>query len=130
MKISWELYQSRILHSIWSYYNQYLPGLRQKLADLRAPVEEKLKNETKLAKWDTQSYYALAEATERNQLKLMKILSLFDESLDLNVGIIIQQESCSGLRSSIEAHDEFCATFPSFNSMFTKQGIMKKNEIK
>ena len=130
MKNSWELHQCRILNSIWSYYNQYLPGLRQKLADLRAPVEEKLKNETKLAKWDTQSYYALAETTERNQRKLMKILSLFDESLNLNVGVIIQQESCSGLRSSIEAHDEFCATFPSFTSMFPKQGIMQKCQLK
>ena len=130
MKTSWELHQCRILNSIWSYYNQYLPGLRQKLADLRAPVEEKLKNETKLAKWDTQSYYALAETTERNQRKLMKILSLFDESLNLNVGVIIQQESCSGLRSSIEAHDEFCATFPSFTSMFPMQGIMQKCQVK
>ena len=129
-KTSWISHQSRILYSIWSYYNQYLPGLLQKLADLRAPIEEKLKNETKLAKWDTQSYYALAESTERNQRKLMKILSQFDELLYLNVGIIIQQEGCAGLRSSIEAYDEFCATFPSFTSMFPMQGIRKEYQLK
>jgi len=130
VKSSWKLQQSRTLHSIWMYYNQYLPGLAKKLADLRGPIEEKLKNETKLAKWDNQSYYALAESTERNQRKLMKILSEFDESLNLNVGIIIQEESCSGLRSNVEAHDEFCATFPSFSSMFPMQGISKEHASK
>jgi len=124
---SWKLQQSRILYSIWMYYSQYLSILTRKLTDLRAPVEEKLKNETKLAKWDNQSYYALAESTERNQRKLMKILSEFDESLFLNVGIIIQEEGCSGLRSNVEAHDEFCATFPSFTSMFPMRGVIKEN---
>jgi midasin (ATPase involved in ribosome maturation) len=129
-KLSWTLQQSRTLYSILRYYNQYLPGLLQKLADLKAPIEEKLKNETKLAKWDNQSYYALAESTEKNQRKLMKILSQFDASLNLNVGIIIQQEGCLGLRSNVEAHDEFCATFPSFASMFPMQGITKEYQFK
>ncbi|MCU0238871.1 MAG: hypothetical protein MUC29_05470, partial [Pyrinomonadaceae bacterium] len=94
-----------------------------KLKDLNYRIrrvirEQKLKNETKLAKWDTQSYYALAESTERNQRKLMKILSEFDESMDLNVGVLIQDFSCEGLRSSVDHYDECCATFPALDSMF------------
>ena len=117
-KTPWKLQKSRTLYSIWDYYSQYKPLLLKKLDAMRAPIEEKLKSETKLAKWDTQSYYALAESTERNQRKLMKILSEFDETLDLNVGILIQEENIFGLRDSIDSFDEFCTTFPSFVTMF------------
>ena len=123
---TWKLQQYRTLYSIWMYYSQYLPVLVKRLLDLRAPIETELKNETKLAKWDNQSYYAMAESTDRNQRKIMKILSKFDTSLYLNVGIIIQEENCSGLRSSVDVHDEFCATFPSFSSMFPMKGIAEQ----
>ncbi|KAL3924831.1 MAG: hypothetical protein SGILL_000803 [Bacillariaceae sp.] len=121
-KSTWKLQQARATFSVWKYYDQYSPYLIQRIEGFRKPVAEKLKNETKLAKWDMQSYYALAESTERNQRKLMKILSEFDESLHLNVGILIQEYSCHGLRDSIDNYDECCATFPSTASMFPHEG--------
>lgn len=118
MTSTWQLQQSRTLGSIWKYYCQYRPLLAKKLEEVRGPVETKLKNETKLAKWDNQSYYALAESTERNHRKLMKILSEYDESLTLNVGVLLHEESYSGLRANADAHDELCTTLPSTWSMF------------
>lgn len=118
MKSTWTLQQSRVLYSIWKYYCQYRPVLDKQVEESRRPIEAKLKKETKLAKWDTQSYYALAESTERNHKKLMKILSEFDESMNHNVGMIVQAENRKGLRTNADAHDEFCATFPSTLLMF------------
>ncbi|KAG7342074.1 cobaltochelatase [Nitzschia inconspicua] len=115
---SWRLQQARLLLSVWNYYNQYTEFLEERMDKLTRPIKDKLKNETKLAKWDIQSYYALADSTERNQRKLMKVLSEFDEVLDLNVGVLVQQESCAGLRASVDNHDESCSTFPSLSSIF------------
>ena len=126
---SWELQKSRTLFSIWFYYKQYLPIVTKRLNDLRDPIEKKLKEETKLAKWDNQSYYALAESTEKNQRKLMKILSEFDKALDLNAGVLIQEDNCSGLRTSVDSNDEYCSTFPSFSAIFPMQGITESTVV-
>lgn len=120
---TWRLQQARTLFSISQYYSQYKRFLSKKLNDLKAPVETKLKSETKLAKWDTQSYYALAESTDRNQRKLMKILSEFDDSLRLNVGMLIQEDTCTGLRSNADAYDDFSSQFPTGSDFFPLQGV-------
>jgi hypothetical protein len=115
---SWRLQQARTLFSVWKYYDQFSALINKRMDRLSRPIEDKLKNETKLAKWDTQSYYALAESTERNHRKLMKILSEFDEVLDLNVGLIIREESCTGLRANVDKCDDFCTSFPAQSEFF------------
>ena len=114
----WQLTQSRALLSLWSYYCQFTPLLSSKLDNLRRPIETRLNDEVKLAKWDEQSYYALADSTERNHRKLMKILSEYDRVLDMNVGLLIQQESCRGIRSDVDSHDEMCTSMPPETSIF------------
>jgi midasin len=115
---NWKLQQSRALLSIWFYYSQFGPMLSSKLEAMQKPIESKLKDEVKLAKWDEQSYYALAESTERNHRKLMKVLHEFDECLGLNIGQLIQEETIRGIRSNVDSHDEFCSSVPSDPSMF------------
>lgn len=115
---TWKLQQSRALSSICCYYRQFRAMLESKLENLKGPIETKLKDEVKLAKWDEQSYYALAESSERNHRKLMKILSEMDESMGLNVGLLIQEDTYRGIRSSPDTQDEFCAAVPSSASMF------------
>ena len=50
---------TRMLHSFWNYYSRFTPLLTRKKDSLREPIEKRLKDEVKLAKWDEQSYYAL-----------------------------------------------------------------------
>ena len=115
---SWRLMQARVLHSIWSFYSQFSELLSAKLASMRKPIEKELSDEVKLAKWDEQSYYALAESTERNHRKLMRILTKYDECLGLNVGMIIQEESFRGIRADADSSEEVSSSVPSNNSMF------------
>jgi hypothetical protein len=114
----WKLTQSRVLLSLWAYYCQFIPLLSSKLDSLRRPIETRLNDEVKLAKWDEQSYYALADSTERNHRKLMKILSQYDAVLDMNVGLLIHQDSCRGIRTNVDSHDEMCSSMPPQASMF------------
>ena len=128
---SWRLQQYRALSSIWFYYMQFFDHISSHLAHLREPIEKRLKDEVKLARWDEQSYYSLADSTEKNHRKLMKILGLFDDVLDQNVGLLIQQQSCKGIRSQVDAHDEFCGSMPDKQSMFplSTEGLVAKKEL-
>ncbi|CAJ1949588.1 unnamed protein product [Cylindrotheca closterium] len=113
-----KMQQSRIVESIWRYYCQFQPLLQNKVETMKSPIEKKLKDTVKLAKWDEQSYYALAESSEKNHRQLMKVLSEMDECLGLNVGLIIQEDSYRGIRSRPDSQDEFCAQVPSNSVMF------------
>ena len=50
---------ARLLQSLCNYYSRFVPLLIQTKAKLRDPIEKRLKDEVKLAKWDEQSYYSL-----------------------------------------------------------------------
>ena len=50
---------ARLLLSLCNYYSQFAPLLMQTKDRLREPIEKRLKDEVKLAKWDEQSYYSL-----------------------------------------------------------------------
>jgi MoxR-like ATPase len=115
---SWRLHQARVLRSICSYYKQFGPFLAAKLEALRKPLEKELSEEVKLAKWDEQSYYALAESTERNHRKLMKILTKYDECLGLNVALLIQEDTCRGVRADANSGEDVTSSVPSESTMF------------
>jgi len=50
---------ARLLHSLWNYYYRLIPVLMHKKNKQREPIEKRLKDEVKLAKWDEQTYYSL-----------------------------------------------------------------------
>ena len=50
---------ARLLRSLCNYYSRFAPLLMQSKDNLREPIEKRLKDEVKLAKWDEQSYYSL-----------------------------------------------------------------------
>lgn len=109
---------ARMLHSVRSYYEQFKSFLEEKKQELRRPIEKKLKDEVKLAKWDEQTYYALADATERNHRKLMKCLREYDDVLDQPVSIILEKHQCSGIRATESLGNELNTKIPTFKSMF------------
>jgi midasin len=53
---------ARLLYSLWNHYDRLMPVLMQRKDKLREPIEKRLKDEVKLAKWDEQSYYSLVRA--------------------------------------------------------------------
>lgn len=68
----------RVLMSFWKHYSQFLPIIDNAKQNLRGPIEKRLKDEVKLSKWDEQSYYSLAESTEKSHRKLMEFLREYD----------------------------------------------------
>jgi MoxR-like ATPase len=114
----WRAKVSRMLFSLWSFYSQFLPMLVSRLNELRRPIEARLRDEVKLAKWDEQSYYALAESSEKNHRKLMKLLREYDDVLELTVSSVLEKQLCHGVRSTESASDEPCNIIPPYKMMF------------
>ena len=100
------------LQSLCQYYDQFSVLVNDTLNDQRRPFESRLQQEIKLAKWDEQTYYAMAESTERNHRKLMSILFDYDRVLNLNVMSYIEDELSRGIQSDLNSGVENVATIP------------------
>ena len=117
---------TRLLLSFCNYYSRFEPLISQKITTLRDPIEKRLKDEVKLAKWDEQSYYALAESSEKNHRKLMKFLRDYDEALDTSVLSVLEQNFAEGVRSMNQGNavdHEPVTTMPSNVSIFPQLSV-------
>lgn len=94
------LHLARLLQGLCNYYKRFVPLVLQTKDKLREPIEMRLKDEVKLAKWDEQSYYSLAESSEKNHRKLMKCLREYDEVLDTTVMTVLEHNFNDGVRTS------------------------------
>ena len=113
-----DLQCSRLLFAIVKYYEQFLPCIIKKQESLRTPIENTLRDQMKLAKWDEQSYYALAESSEKNHRNLMRCMREYDDCLMMNVGQIFDHDLCVGIRSDSSSQDESCVSMPSNTQFF------------
>jgi midasin (ATPase involved in ribosome maturation) len=91
--------KATILTSLHEHYSKFIPIIAAEKERLRKPIEKRLKGDVKLAKWDEQSYYALAESAEKSHMKLMMIVREYDEVLQTSVGKILENNFLRGIRS-------------------------------
>jgi midasin (ATPase involved in ribosome maturation) len=66
---------------IWEYYFSFLPLIRRFQSLMKKPIEDKIKNEVKLGKWDSLNLYALIEISEKINRKLNKFLHEYDDEV-------------------------------------------------
>ncbi|GKY98789.1 hypothetical protein MPSEU_000835100 [Mayamaea pseudoterrestris] len=120
---------ARSVRSLFVYYNQFVPCIKNKLDKLHQPIEVKLADEVKLAKWDEQSYYAAVDAAERNYKSLMRLIKEYDEVLHLPVTQMLEQELCRGVGDDQE--DASAVTkIPARSILFSAlqvEGALKNN---
>ena len=112
---------ARLLQALCNHYKRFAPLVLQTKDKLREPIEKRLKDEVKLAKWDEQSYYSLAESSEKNHRKLMKCLREYDEALDTTVLTVLEHNFNDGVRTSNQtqaADHEPITSIPSKSSIF------------
>eukprot|EP00736_Rhodelphis_marinus_P003990 Rmarinus@m.5335 len=53
------------LWNLYQYYSQFVPRVREELQKLAEPIQQQLRDASKLAKWDSHSYSALRSSTEK-----------------------------------------------------------------
>jgi len=109
---------SRLLHSMWCYYTHFRKSILAKIAMVKQPIEKKLKDEAKLAKWDDQSYYSLAESAEKNHRKLFKHLREYDAELETTVFSVLEEQLSRGVRKQSEENDGPSTKIPTKTMLF------------
>ena len=88
----------RIAFGVWQYYQQFLPSVRKFQDLLRIPLQQKVKEEVKLGKWDSLNIYALMESSDKIHRKLSKFVKDYiAEVLEFPVHSLLQRELMNGL---------------------------------
>ena len=71
------------------------------MAKGKAPIERRLRDEAKLARWDEQTYYALVESAEKSHRKLSQLVGEYERSvLHQTVGPVIDAVDSLGIRNN------------------------------
>ncbi|GMH86349.1 hypothetical protein TL16_g10510 [Triparma laevis f. inornata] len=111
----------RILTSLVDYYNSFLHSIVAHKSMRKSECETQLKNEVKLAKWDDQNYYAMAETTQKNHRTLNKLLKNYDEVLNQPVAVLIEELGNKGVREregGVGGQERGATKLPSDTEMF------------
>lgn len=82
-----------LLWNIYKYYEQFVDDVRARIAALKSPIEKKLRDFVKIARWNDISYWAVKETVEKTHRTLHKFVKEFQNVLKQNVS------SCLTVRS-------------------------------
>ncbi|XP_020296660.1 midasin-like [Pseudomyrmex gracilis] len=82
-----------ILWNMYNYYKQFVDDVNTRIAALKAPIEKKLKDFVKIARWNDISYWAVKETVEKTHRTLHKFVKEFQKALKQNVSFCLAVKS-------------------------------------
>lgn len=85
------------LYHLYRFYAQHLGFVGRQWSGLKAPIQRKLVEFVKIARWDEQTYYSLAESAEKSHRKLMKFVRDYDAVLNVSMQTVIDSSTDSGI---------------------------------
>lgn len=71
-----------ILYNVHAYFAQFKGTVTQKIKELRAPIEKKLKDYVKIVRWKDISYWAIKETLQKTHRTLHKHMREFQQVLN------------------------------------------------
>ncbi|GLH08474.1 Midasin [Gryllus bimaculatus] len=98
--------QSNLVNILWNvhqYYNQFSEQIALKIHDLRAPIEKKLRDFVKIARWNDINYWAVKKAVEKTRRTLLKYVREFEAILKQPVTSVITNPHPGGASLLSEA---------------------------
>lgn len=84
-----------VLWNVYNYYKQFVTEVNAKIAALKAPIEKKLKDFVKIARWNDINYWAVKETVEKTHRTLHKFVKEFQNALKQNVSSCLVVKSVS-----------------------------------
>lgn len=70
-----------VLWNLYRYYQQFLENVNNKIKTLRTPVEKKLKDFIKIARWNDINYWSVKQTVEKTHRSLHKFIKEFENIL-------------------------------------------------
>ncbi|KAL6259531.1 hypothetical protein P5V15_009448 [Pogonomyrmex californicus] len=74
-----------VLWNIYHYYKQFVDDVNAKIIALKMPIEKKLKDFVKIARWNKSDYWVVKETVEKTHRTLHKFIKEFQNALKQNV---------------------------------------------
>ncbi|KYN05743.1 Midasin [Cyphomyrmex costatus] len=74
-----------ILWNVYNYYKQFVDDVKARIDVLKAPIEKKLKDFVKIARWNDNNYWAVKETVEKTHRTLHKLVKEFQNALKQTV---------------------------------------------
>lgn len=102
-----------MLFQLYRFYAQHLGFLGRQWSGLKEPIQRKLLEFVKIARWDEQTYYSLAESAEKSHRKLMKFVRDYDTVLTASMQTVID----SSTDSSISKEGGFAGIHSTLNEL-------------
>lgn len=86
-----------VLWNVHRYYEQFVGDVQARIAALKAPIEKKLRDFVKIARWNDINYWAVKEAVEKTHRTLHKFVKEFQSVLEQNASscLIVKSGSYS-----------------------------------
>lgn len=78
-----------ILWNVYKYYQQFAENVSSKISAAKAPIEKKLKDFVKIARWNDISYWAVKETVEKTHRTLHKFIREFETKLKESVALCL-----------------------------------------
>lgn len=73
--------QSQVLWNVHQYYSQFSHTVTQRVKELSLPVEKKLRDFVKIARWNDINYWAVKETVDRTHRTLLKYIREYEVRL-------------------------------------------------
>ncbi len=107
-----------MVYTLWRYYDQFLPIVRNFQEILKNPIEQKIKDEVKIGKWDQYGSYAVLEASEKAHRKLNKFITEYQcDVLDYPVAALLRKDLVGNLVSE-QGELEVAPDIPAMSVIF------------
>ena len=90
----------RTVFNIHAYYAQWSAVVGAQRRAEKQPIETKLKEFAKLAKWDDRNYFSLKESSEKSHRQLHKLCKSYMELLARPAYLIVQQACNTGVATA------------------------------
>ncbi|XP_046836565.1 midasin isoform X1 [Vespa crabro] len=86
-----------ILWNIYNYYKQFVQDVNTKIHGFKVPIEKKLKDFVKIARWNDINYWSVKETVEKTHRTLHKFIKEYENVLKQNVlsCLTVTAESCN-----------------------------------
>lgn len=73
-----------VLWNLYNYYAQFISNVETKIKNLRSPIEKKLKDFVKIARWNDINYWAVKETVEKTHKILHKYIKEFEVQMEID----------------------------------------------
>lgn len=86
---------SAILWNIYNYYKQFMVDVNARIEALKAPIEKKLKDFVKIARWNDITYWSVKKTVEKTHRTLHKFIKEYQNAVKQNVSSCLTIKSKS-----------------------------------